>query len=186
MGCESHLNSSVCARWLSFPAVCVRVAATANVPARQFKNLQRHFYTACNLGSYCRNRNTLSSQTTYYKPAGSWGRDQAGRFFSLHLPEWCFQTGTRNLTVLCQDAELTPLPRSQWKTHHISHAWYEMAECEWPKCVHNSQDLGRHSVNTKPNDFLAHFYEPRRRCKDWMKISSIPLNAQADLLPLRK
>lgn len=52
-----------------------------------------------------------------------------------------------------------------------------LGKCEWPKCVHNSQDLGRHSVNTKPNDFLAHFYEPRRCCKDWMQSSSTPLNA---------
>lgn len=88
------------------------------------------------------------------------------------------QTGTGNVSALC--------PAGLQRRAHPICVQCGAGKWEWPQCVQNSQGLGRHSVNTKPNDFLPRFYEPRRRCKDWMKRSSIPLNAQADVLPLRK
>lgn len=62
------------------------------------------------------------------------------------------------MTEVHQDAELTFLFHFWGKMYCLSHMWYEKTKCEWPTCVNNSQDLGRHSVNTKPNNFLAHFY----------------------------
>lgn len=144
---------------------------TANVPARQFQTSRGNSTQPATLELTAALETPWAvKQSITDLQAAEVGTKQAGS------SDW-------NWKCECSlaAAEL-PSAGLQRRAHPVCGA----GKWEWPQGVRNSQGLGRHSVNTKPNDFLAHFYEPRKHCKDWMKRSSIPLNAQADVLPLRK